>query len=70
MFQKFRAWRKQQKRDQQESDKALRLEQEAAEERMGIDPAEFDIELSQAKAAPWHRGILRWGARRQPGQNE
>jgi hypothetical protein len=59
MLQRFRAWRGRRKREQQESDEELRREQEAAEERMGIDPAEFDTELRQAKGAPWHRGILR-----------
>lgn len=59
MLQKFRAWRERRKREQQESDEELRKEQEAAEERMGIDPAELDTELRRAEAAPWHRGVLR-----------
>jgi len=68
MLQKFRAWRERRKRDRQESDEELREEQEAAEERMGIDPAEFDVELKQAEAAPWRRGVLAWG--RRPESNE
>jgi len=59
MFQRFRAWREQRKRERRETDDELRAEQEAAEERMGIDPAEFDVELRQAEAAPWRRGVLR-----------
>lgn len=58
MIQKFRAWRERRKRERQESDENLREEQEAAEERMGIDPAELDTELRRAEAAPWHRGVL------------
>jgi len=49
-----------------ESDEELRKEQEAAEVRMGIDPAEFDSELRQAEAAPWRRGIGWWLTRRKP----
>jgi hypothetical protein len=64
MLQRFRAWREQRKRDRQASDDELRQEQEAAEERMGIDPAEFDVELTQAETAPWRRGVFAWGARR------
>jgi hypothetical protein len=48
------------KREQQETDEQLREEQEAAEERMGIDPAEFGTELGDAEAAPWRRGIFWW----------
>jgi hypothetical protein len=47
-----------------ESDEELRKEQEAAEERMGIDPAEFGHELGEAEAAPWHRGVWWWFHRR------
>jgi hypothetical protein len=47
-----------------ESDEELREEQEAAAERMGIDPAELDVELRQAEAAPWRRGIVWWLSRR------
>ena len=64
VLQKFSAWRERRKREQRQSDEELRKEQEAAEERMGIDPDEFDVELKQAEAAPWHRGMLGWGARR------
>jgi hypothetical protein len=58
MFQKFRAWRERRQREQQESDEELREEQEAAEERMGIDPGELHTELGQAEEAPWRRGIF------------
>jgi hypothetical protein len=64
MLQRFRAWRERRKREQQESDEELRKEQEAAEERMGIDPAELDTELRRAEAAPWHRGVLRYFGKR------
>jgi hypothetical protein len=64
MLQRFRAWREGRKREQQESDEELRKEQEAAEERMGIDPAELDTELKRAEAAPWHRGVLRYFGKR------
>jgi hypothetical protein len=47
-----------------ESDDELREEQEAAVERMGIDPAELDVELRRAEAAPWRRGIGWWLSRR------
>ena len=43
-----------------ESDEELREEQEAAEERMGIDPDEFGAELEEAEAAPWRRGVFWW----------
>jgi len=65
MLQKFRARRERRKREQQATDQELRAEQEAAEERMGIDPAEYDVELRQAEAAPWRRGIGWWVSRRE-----
>jgi hypothetical protein len=43
-----------------ESDEELRREQEAAVERLGIDPAEFSAELGEAEAAPWRRGLFWW----------
>jgi hypothetical protein len=67
MLQKIRAWREQRQSDRRESDEELRKEQEAAEERMGIDPAEFDVELTQAETAPWRRGVFAWGQRRSEG---
>jgi hypothetical protein len=52
------------------SDEELRKEQEAAEERLGIDPAEFGAELEAAETAPWRRGIFWWlrprGVRKRP----
>jgi hypothetical protein len=54
------------KREERETDHQLREEQEAAEVRMGIDPSELDLELRQAEAAPWHRGLWLWFRRRPP----
>ena len=70
MLQKFRASRERRKREQRESDDELRKEQEAAEERMGIDPAELDAELRRAEAAPWHRGMLSWFGKRSNGSRK
>jgi hypothetical protein len=53
-----------------ESDEELREEQEAAAERMGIDPAELDTELRRAEAAPWHRGIFRSFGKRSNGSRK
>ena len=60
VLRKLRAWRERRQRERREADRALREEQLAAEERLGIDPTELDDELGQAEAAPWRRGIGWW----------
>lgn len=65
MLDRFRARRERRRREQQAIDRELREEQAAAEQRLGIDPAELDGELRQAEAAPWRRGLGWWMSPRQ-----